>query len=87
MNQKIQELAEKATIRVNNPTVNSNGKVIRDNWEEGISISKFAELIVQECVTKIADVPNGYRDYRSQIEDRMRDVCIQSIKQYFGVEE
>ncbi len=51
MNQIIQRLAEKATIRVNNPIVNSDGKVIVDDWEEGISISKFAELIVRECVS------------------------------------
>lgn len=48
--QRIQELAKQATIRINNPTVNSNGKVICDNWEEGISISKFAELIVRDCM-------------------------------------
>ena len=54
MNELIQQLSDQATIRVNNPTVNSNGKVICDNWEEGVSLSKFAELIAQDCISQIA---------------------------------
>jgi hypothetical protein len=46
---KIDRLAEQAMISVNNPTVNTDGKVVCDNWERGISISLFAELIVREC--------------------------------------
>lgn len=49
MNERYEQLAKFAKIRVNNPTVNSDGKVVCDNWEEGISISKFAELIVRDC--------------------------------------
>lgn len=56
MNNRIKELTEQATIRVNNPTVNSRGMVICDNWEEGISMSKFAQLIIEDCKDVIAKV-------------------------------
>lgn len=49
-------------------------------------LAKFAQLIVQECIDKIEDVPNAYADYRDQIENAMREYCIYSIKQHFGVE-
>ena len=51
-------------------------------WED-----KFAELIVRECVDIVSKVPNGYRDYRNQIEDAMRADCLQAIQEHFGVEE
>jgi len=50
-------------------------------------IVKFAELIVRECVDIVSKVPNGYRDYRNQIEDAMRTDCLQAIQEHFGVEE
>ena len=49
MNERHEEFAKMAMIRVNNPIVNSDGKVVCDDWEEGISISKLAELIVRDC--------------------------------------
>ena len=48
---------------------------------------RFAELIVQECVKSVQETPAGYQDYRSQIEEAMRDYCASSIKEHFGVEE
>lgn len=48
---------------------------------------KFAQLIVGECLKKIADVPLWYDDYRDQILNAMRDSCIRSVKTHFGVEE
>ena len=50
-------------------------------------IVKFAELIIRECVDIVSKVPNGYRDYRNQIEDAMRTDCLQAIQEHFGVEE
>jgi hypothetical protein len=47
--QLIAELIKLATIRVNNPLVNSDGKVILDDWEEGVSMSKLIELTVRNC--------------------------------------
>ena len=48
---------------------------------------KFAQLIVRECVDIVSKVPNGYRDYRNQIEDAMRTDCLQAIQEHFGVKE
>ena len=48
---------------------------------------EFAELIVRECVDVVAGVMPGYKDYRSQIEEAMRDDCVAAVKQHFGVEE
>ena len=50
MNEKIKPLIEAATIRVNNPIINSDGKIIRDDWEEGVSLSKFHDLILEKCI-------------------------------------
>jgi len=50
VNEKIKPLVEAATIRVNNPIINSDGKIIRDDWEEGVSLSKFHDLILEKCI-------------------------------------
>lgn len=50
MDEKIKPLVEAATIRVNNPIINSDGRVVRDNWEEGVSLSKFHDLILERCI-------------------------------------
>jgi hypothetical protein len=82
MNERIRELAKQATIRVNNPTVNSNGEVICDNWEEGVSLSKFAELIVRECAEL-----TRWKEFDMSVEQRIRLRVYQDIKEHFGVEE
>lgn len=48
---------------------------------------KFAELIVRECISTIENAENGYRDYRNQIEDAMRNHCLWLIKDKFGITE
>ena len=52
-----------------------------------VALEIFAEDIVRECISTIQNAENGYRDYRNQIEDSMRDHCIWLIKQKFGIEE
>jgi hypothetical protein len=78
MNNRIRQLAEQATTYIE-PTANSGEGWIFDK-------EKFAELIVRECVDVVSKVPNGYRDYRNQIEDAMRADCLQAIQEHFGVE-
>lgn len=83
MNELIKELAEQA----NGPNpffglLKGQMVLLGDN-----AVEKFAELIVQECISTIANAENGYRDYRSQIEDDMLYHCIWLIKNKFGVEE
>ena len=70
MNQeRIRALVEQATIRVNNPLLNSNGEVVCDQWEQGVSLSLFAELIIRECA-KLADEPTSrpYESYGEKIK-------------------
>jgi hypothetical protein len=80
MNERIRELAEQAERYADD---NFRGE---PTWSEAYE-SKFAELIVRECVDIVSKVPNGYRDYRNQIEDAMRADCLQAIQEHFGVEE
>jgi hypothetical protein len=77
MNKRILELADKAVEDMPSGPWN-----IPDEF-----CKKFAELIVQKCVDIVSKVPNGYRDYRNQIEDAMRADCLQAIQEHFGVEE
>jgi hypothetical protein len=74
MNERIRELAEQASKEVF--PINSIA-----------FMEKFAELIVQECVSIIEGISPGYKDYRDQIEDAFRRDCVEEIKHKFGVEE
>lgn len=86
MNERIEELKKQAMIRVNNPTVNSAGKVIHDNWEEGISISKFAELIVKECMT-CCDIVEKVEWIDPPTYELGVKACKVKIQTHFGVKE
>ena len=80
MNERIRELADEAakySAVMALPTGQSGNELF---------VEKFAELIVRECVDIVSKVPNGYRDYRNQIEDAMRADCLQAIQEHFGVE-
>ena len=69
MNERIKELTKQATIRVNNPTVNSDGKVVCDNWEEGVSLSRLAELVARDCMEMCTKLEKTYLDRRLQAMD------------------
>ena len=81
MNERIRELAEQADEGYTG--IHDDCLALVGNE----AIQKFAELIVRECVDIVSKVPNGYRDYRNQIEDAMRTDCLQAIQEHFGVEE
>lgn len=51
------------------------------------AIEKFAELIIQECISTVENLPPGYKDYRDQIEDAFRRDCVAKLKEQFGVAE
>lgn len=74
MNERIQELAKQAGY---------NGHYATEEFD----VDEFAELIVRECISTIENAENGYRDYRNQIEDAMRDHCLWLIKDKFGITE
>lgn len=85
MNQeRIRALAEQATIRVNNPLLNSNGEVVCDQWEQGVSLSLFAELIIRECAqlardTDLEDVEGG--------DGEVLRAAQRQILEHFGVDK
>jgi hypothetical protein len=54
-------------------------------WDPKLYDRVFAELIIEECIKQINQVPNGYKDYRNQIEDSMRDACVEALKEHFGM--
>lgn len=75
MNERIQELAKQCwTHRVNGALV--DGQLHFDT-------EKFAQLIVGACIDTVENLPSGYQDYRSQIEDAFRRDCIAKIQQHF----
>lgn len=86
MNERIKELAEQAFQPIND--ISTEGVADRYTFEQAwfqMYNQKFAELIVQECISMIENAENGYQDYRNQIEDAMRNHCVWLIKQKFGV--
>jgi hypothetical protein len=48
---------------------------------------KLAELLIKECASVVENLPEGYQDYRNQIEDAFRRDCISTMKEHYGVEE
>jgi hypothetical protein len=74
MNERIQELAEQASIFANTSYIpDSTWQVVRD--------AKFAELIVEECATAIIQ-DSRLNDVRSAANG-----CVRTIREHFGVEE
>ena len=81
MNQRIQELAEKAKLSV------PHGIMGVDKWIE-VYNEKFAELIVRECEKVAKDGPWYYDtpSLRSGWQNPINHVC-NVMKEHFGVEE
>ena len=48
-----------------------------------IDPERFADMIINECITVIENLSPGYKDYRDQIENAFRVDCIAEIKQHF----
>ena len=75
MNERYKELAREAGLLVHNPK------------NMPTKLEKFAQLLIQDCLNIVEELPPGYKDYRDQIEDAFRRDCIESIKERFGVKE
>lgn len=88
MNERILELALAAFQPIND--IASEGvadyHTFKQPWFQMYN-EKFAELIIEECISTLENAENGYRDYRNQIEDSMRNYCIELIKHKFGVKD
>lgn len=87
MNERIQELFNKACVYAyeQNPGENSYGRPVDENKYEEDRYTKFAELIVQECI-ECADVV-GKANYVSSYPNSTAYHIKQKIKEHFGVEE
>jgi hypothetical protein len=48
-----------------------------------IDPERFADMLINECITVIENLSPGYKDYRDQIENAFRVDCIEEIKQHF----
>ena len=71
MNERIQELAMRANSH--------HGNSFDLNYKElDVFLSKFAELIVRECIDTVSDC---------SVEYCTRPQIVSEIKQHFGVEE
>ena len=72
MNERIQELIEQS-------------KCLSDGYNTGaVDLEKFAELIVQECISQVAMIGVSNSDDPDVVWTA--DKAIQNIKQHFGVE-
>jgi len=83
MNERIRELAEQAGYYLYDLTETHECKTVEtDSKDEWITLEKFAELIVREC---IVDFYRRYLDVNSN-----EDITVQVeryVKEHFGVEE
>jgi hypothetical protein len=82
MNERILELAKQATVHGN-----TEHHLDIPSWY----LEKFAELIVQECVTIIkhgidhTEYPHPNDVEKSMVEMKAQMWCRDAIKEYFGV--
>ena len=83
MNERIKELVMQATYTVKG----ANGCV----WGDNVSLEKFSELIVKECVTKIlgCHLAEGYNTFKTGDFElgyqKAIDTAASQVSKYFGV--
>ena len=93
MNEQIRVLSIEAGKYVNTLMIDYldlNDELYAIKWNQEYS-EKFAELIVQECMTQIEEVKriqagNAGPEYTQGFDDGMF-VAIRTIEEHFGVEE
>lgn len=72
---RFEALAEQAVVRMPNHIINSSGKVIHEDWEEGVSLSKFGALVVNEALEKL----------RPYLDDQFYGDTCAELREHFGV--
>jgi len=89
MNERIQELIKKATVEVR-----SHGAFGEPERYTKLDTEKFAELIVEECLSVVKSNtygPNGECDYGYSREDAHADqraeIIYEEIAYHFGIKE
>ena len=90
MNKRIKELAEQAGYYLYDLTETHECKTVEtDSTDEWITLEKFAELIVKECV-QIAVFKDSGTVATADVAGHMaagRSTAAKMIKEHFGVEE
>ena len=82
MNQRIKELAQQAGYYLYDLTETHEIKTVEtDEKDEWITLEKFYESIVRECVRHFNE------DYQRDFDTNWREDLSKSIKQHFGVKE
>lgn len=76
MNKRIQELAEQTGL--------AQAADVRDGYLYPPGMEKFAELIVQKCISQIALI--GVSNFENEDIMWTVETAIDSIKEHFGVE-
>ena len=92
MNERIRELAKQAGIKITPMIVDDIEYEYEDVEMDGSEdLAKFAELIVQECVSKIGDEYKDALDYVMEDWDRGflggLSCAMDTVQKHFGVEE
>jgi peroxiredoxin len=84
MNERIKLLAEQAGM-----TVDKFGMFFAKDKhnEDGVDLEKFAELIVQECMTTIFKESKWYWDKDEFESSNAVQNAARRVKEHFGVEE
>jgi len=84
MNERIKQLAKEAGYYLYDLTETHECKTVEtDSKDEWITLEKFAELIVQECIRQV-DLDNGHGNNEW---DRALTFVSKHLKEHFGVEE
>ena len=88
MNERIKELIEQAGgefwQRLEYDVLKKDAYITFDPPE---SLEKFAELIVNECVQAVENVPGRTTEDFDWLIRQTKKYAIQNIKEHFGVEE
>lgn len=58
--------------------MNSDGKIVVDDWEEGVSMEILAEMIIKEC----ADLCDRFQERNVGMQPAE---CAEAIRKMFGV--
>ena len=86
MNERIKQLALDAGIGFT--LWDDSGREMIDNYTPEERLTKFAELIVRECIkqNKSYMINSTHRDFYLGWNDAITH-CNESVKEYFGIEE
>lgn len=82
MSTRMQEIVQQAMVQRNNPWLNSDGKVVVDNWETVLDPSKFYQLMIDHATECVRDV---LRDPKSTLSYDDCERIQTRIKEFFEV--